>query len=122
MLTASAQAIDAGYTPKAGETSLVDVFVAASAPPQITIPPVTEAAPGTPTAITVSLSTNPDNLPVYYRWTQVSGTPVTIQSPNSATMSFYAPNLAGDLVFRIEASFDSTFAGASTADALFRVK
>lgn len=122
MLTASNQVITAGYAPKPGEVSFVDVFVAASAPPQITLPNVTEAAPGTPTAITVSMSGNPENLPVYYRWTQVSGTSVVIQSPNSATMSFYAPNVDGDLVFRVEASFSSTFANSSTADALFRVK
>lgn len=123
MLTTSTQPIAGGYVPKTGEVSFVDVNVGATSRPTITLPPVSEAGPGAPASITAALTGNPDNRPVYYRWTQISGTSVTIQSPNAATMSFFSPSTDGDLLFRVQASFDPSFPESSLAssDALFRV-
>lgn len=123
MLTASTQMIAAGYVPKTGEVSFVDVYVGATLAPRISLPTVSQAVPGTPTSITATVEGNAEGKPVYYRWTQVSGTTVTIQTGDTATMSFFAPATTGDLVFRVQASFDPSFASASTvsSDAQFRV-
>ena len=124
MLTAATQPMSAGYVPKTGEVSFVDVYVGAILAPRITLPMVTQVAPGTPAELTAALEGNTENRPVYYRWTQVSGTTVTIQTANTASISFFAPAADGDLIFRVQASFDPQFSAAATtsSDALFRVK
>ena len=72
------------------------------------------------------MNDNPEARPVYFRWTQVSGTSVTIQTPNLNTISFFTPVVPGafeDLVFNVQASFDPSFpaGGTATQDAILRV-
>jgi len=38
-----------------------------------------------------------------YQWTQVSGTPVSLNTPTALTTSFTAPQASGDLVFALRA-------------------
>lgn len=50
-----------------------------------------------------SASSDPDNNPLTYQWTQVSGPAVTLTNPNSANPTFVAPNVNGtqNLVFQL---------------------
>ncbi|MEZ0243894.1 MAG: PKD domain-containing protein, partial [Sphingomonas sp.] len=48
-------------------------------------------------------STDPDNNPLTYQWTQVSGPPVTLSNATAANPTFVAPNVTGtqNLVFQL---------------------
>lgn len=125
-LTAAAVPITADYVPKSTEVAFVDISVASAAAPRITVPPVTALGGGVPATIYATVNDNPEARPVYFRWTQVSGTSVTIQTPNLNTISFFTPVVPGafeDLVFNVQASFDPSFpaGGTATQDAILRV-
>lgn len=125
-LTVSAKPITADYVAKPTEVAFVDITVGSAAAPRISLPSVATVAGGVSHTITALVADNPESLPVYFRWTQVSGTAVVIQTPNLSTISFFTPNPDGpfeDLVFNVEASFDPVFPAGATAsqDAIVRV-
>lgn len=120
----SNQPITTGYVPKSTETAYVDVIVGGVAEPRIFLPPVQEVLTNASVSIYASVLDNPENKPVYYRWTQISGSPVTLQTPNLNGVSFFAPATTGEVVLRVQASFLPTFPSGATAsaDAILRVK
>jgi len=124
-LVASSAPISDTYTPKTSERATVDVVVNAIAAPQVTVDGVTTATSNAATSITARMNNNPLSLPVFYRWSQISGPAVTIQQPNSQVASFFAPAVVTvtDLVLRVQASFDATFPASATSsvDAQVRV-
>ena len=125
-LIVTAKPLTDTYVPKPTEVAYVDITVAPAAAPRISLPAVTEVAGGVATSLFATVQDNPEDLPVYYRWTQVSGTAVTLQTPNLASISFFTPVVPGafeDLVFNIQASFDPAFPAGATAsqDAIIRV-
>jgi hypothetical protein len=48
-----------------------------------------------------STSSDPDNQPLSFGWSQVSGTPVLLSSDTAVSPTFSAPALTGDLVFQL---------------------
>ncbi len=70
------------YVPKSTEVAYVDISVAPAGAPRISLPPVTQVAGGVSATLFATVLENPEELPVYFRWTQVSGTSVVIQTPN----------------------------------------
>lgn len=71
-----------------------------------------------PLSIKASASSRAGRMSFGFRWTQLSGPSVTIQAPNSDTLSFNTPSESGTLVFSVEA-FD---AAGRTANAKVEVK
>ena len=56
------------------------------------------AAPMTTVTLNGTASSDPSGSSDTYRWTQISGVPVTLSDPTSTTPSFKAPSLTGDQV------------------------
>ena len=62
---------------------------------------------GSPVTLSGSLSYDPDDDPMTYQWSQVSGTPVELTDPNAVSVSFSAPGVgqSGEtLVFELTVS------------------
>jgi glycerophosphoryl diester phosphodiesterase len=105
----------------------------ASAPDTVTVtvndvppgntPPVADAgadqsvAEGAAVELDGGASSDPDGTIASYRWTQLSGPPVTLSGADTATPGFTAPPVAGDadLVFRLTVTDNG---GASDSDEL----
>ncbi|MCW3849048.1 PKD domain-containing protein [Sphingomonas sp. LB-2] len=90
--------------------------IASSAPDSVTISVNPNAAPvanagadqgpinsGQTVTLNGSGSSDPDNNPLTYQWTQISGPPVTLSNAAAANPSFVAPNVTGtqNLVFQL---------------------
>jgi hypothetical protein len=56
---------------------------------------------GTLVTLTGAASSDPDNDPLIYRWTQISGSAATLSSATDVTPTFVAPRPDGTLVFRL---------------------
>jgi hypothetical protein len=71
------------------------------------VPPVANAGnnqtvnAGASVQLSASASTDSDGSIISYAWTQTSGTPVSLTGANTATASFTAPSVGGDLVFKV---------------------
>jgi hypothetical protein len=59
---------------------------------------------GMPVSLDGLLSSDADGQSLTYAWSQASGSPVTLINPTSATPSFVAPSVAGDIVFSLVVS------------------
>lgn len=83
-------------------------------------------------AVTLDASGTTDptgsNLPIYYQWSQISGTSVILQDANTAKPSFLSPNVptTEDLVFQVSVSREpidatTTFASSEQAETVVKV-
>ncbi|MFM5893532.1 MAG: PKD domain-containing protein [Novosphingobium sp.] len=85
-------------------SDIVDIVVLPNSPPVANAGP--DQGPintGTTVTLNGGASTDPDGNPLTYHWTQVSGPPVTLINPASATPAFVAPNVTGtqNIVFQL---------------------
>ena len=95
-------------------SDVVDIVVLPNSPP-VANAGADQGPINTGTTVTLNggASTDPDGNPLTYHWTQVSGPPVTLINPASATPTFVAPNVTGtqNIVFQLvvnDGSVDST--------------
>ena len=88
------------------------------------VPPIANAGADQSAMVgdTVNLSgsgTDPDGTVVSYMWSQISGEPVTLVDPNSATTEFVAPNVATVITLRLKAT--DNHGGEDTDDVVITI-
>jgi MYXO-CTERM domain-containing protein len=81
-------------------------------PPIAKITGPTEVAANGTITLSGSTSTDPDNDPLTYAWTQTSGPQVTLNGANTDTMSFTAPDSSGNIGIQLTVT-DSKGASAT---------
>ena len=91
----------------------ITVLATANIPPTANAGQDATASPGDVVRL-IGSATDQDGTIDTYLWEQVSGTNVFLTNPNSTTASFFAPNTAGDLSFRLTATDDDGDTGTDT--------
>ncbi len=106
----------ADYEPKPNEVATVEIVVGGFTPPSLQMSATASAEAGANVSLNASASGQGSGT-MFYRWTQIDGTSVTLAGQNTPTVTFTAPAAAGTLTLRVEASMDPTFPALSTASA-----
>lgn len=107
----------AEYKPEPNEVATVEILVGGRTPPVIKVSDPQTVAKGASVSVTASSASGgaTTGSTLFYRWTQISGAPVTLQGQTTATASFFAPQTATTVILRVQASADPTFPPVTTA-------
>lgn len=107
----------AEYKPEPNEVATVEILVGGRTPPVIKVSDPQTVAKGASVSVTASSASDgaTTGSTLFYRWTQISGAPVTLQGQTTATASFFAPQTATTVILRVQASADPTFPPVTTA-------